>query len=110
MREKSTVRAFTRGGVPVLNRRMRSPSALQHSASGPAAAKPSGPESRNTSPTIVRPCRYVPVASTAARQRYTAPFAVTTALTRPPSVSTATTSACLTRRFGCSSSVCFITA
>ena len=34
---------------------------------------PSGPESRLTSPTMVRPPRYVPVAITAALTAYTAP-------------------------------------
>ena len=61
------LRRLTRGGVPVLKRRSRSPSRESASASGPAACIPSGPESSMHSPTIVRPCRYVPVQITAAR-------------------------------------------
>ena len=66
--EKSTARAFTLGGVPVLKRRMLSPSARSRSASGMAAVRPSGPDERSTSPTIVRPSRYVPDAITTALQ------------------------------------------
>lgn len=55
--EKSTLRAFTRGGVPVLKRRMDRPRSTRHRVRGRAAARPSGPESRTTSPTMVRPPR-----------------------------------------------------
>ena len=55
--EKSTLRALTRGGVPVLKRRSGTPSDFRHSESGPLAASPSGPESRSTSPVMVRPLR-----------------------------------------------------
>ena len=53
--EKSTERRFTRGGVPVLKRRISSPSSRRQSPKVAAANMPSGPPSRKTSPTIVRP-------------------------------------------------------
>ncbi len=39
--EKSTLRAFIRGGVPVLKRRSERPSSRSLSASGPEGASPS---------------------------------------------------------------------
>ena len=42
--ETSTERRLMRGGVPVLNRRMRSPKAFRHSVSPMPACMPSGPE------------------------------------------------------------------
>ena len=65
---------------------MESPNASRHGVSPFAAASPSGPEERITSPTIVLPSRYVPQATIAARQEYTAPVCVLTALTAPFSV------------------------
>ena len=57
MREKSTLRAFTRGGVPVLKRRSESPISASRPARGMLAASPSGPESASASPVKVRPRR-----------------------------------------------------
>ena len=48
--------AFTRGGVPVLNRRGQA-QGQQALRQGPAAWSPSGPESSTQSPTMVRPRR-----------------------------------------------------
>ena len=107
--EKSTLRAFIRGGVPVLKRRRESPSSRSRSASGPEGASPSGPESRMTSPTMVRPLRKVPVATMAARQRQTAPVCVVTETTRPSSTPMSTTSAWMSRSRSCRSSVRFMT-
>lgn len=56
-----------------MNLRMESPNASRQGVSPFAAARPSGPEERITSPTIVLPSRYVPQATIAARQEYTAP-------------------------------------
>ena len=54
---KSTLRALTRGGVPVLNRRRERPISVRQSVSAPAANMPSGPPSRTHSPTMVLPFR-----------------------------------------------------
>ena len=108
-RETSTLRAWMRGGVPVLNRRRDTPRPSRLPVRALAAARPSGPEERDTSPTMVRPPRWVPVAATAAFTRYTAPVAVRTADTRPFSVRMSVTSACFTHRLSCFSRACFIT-
>ena len=55
--EKSTVLALTLGGVPVLKRRMESPSSAMRGARLTAAASPSGPEDCKSSPTMMRPSR-----------------------------------------------------
>ena len=55
--EKSTVRALTRGGVPVLNRRRERPSSRRQSVRAAAANMPSGPPSRTHWPTMVLPLR-----------------------------------------------------
>ena len=107
--EKSTLRAFILGGVPVLKRRSERPRPRRRSESGPEGASPSGPESRSTSPTMVRPRRKVPVATTAARQRHTAPVCVVTETTRPFSTPMSTTSAWMSRRRSCRSSASFMT-
>ena len=82
----STDRALTRGGVPVLKRRMESPSAASRWLSPCAACIPSGPDETQLSPMMTVASRYVPVATMAARQRYTAPSWVTTPQTTPCSV------------------------
>ena len=105
---KSTVRALTRGGVPVLNRRRGRPSRSRDPVSRPAACIPSGPESSTHSPTMVRPVKYVPVARMTAFTENTAPVESTTALTAPPSVRTSTTSPWRTVRWSCRSRVCFM--
>ena len=87
------LRRFTRGGVPVLNRRRGRPSASRLAVRALAACMPSGPEDSMHSPTMVRPVRYVPVQRMAARTVNTAPVRSTTALTCPSSQRISVTSA-----------------
>ena len=91
-----------------MKRRMLSPMSTRHFVSEVAAARPSGPDERMTSPTIVLPSRYVPLAIIAARHLKTAPVCVVTEQTWPSRVPISTISACLVRRFSCRSSVSFI--
>ena len=105
---KSIERRWIRGGVPVLKRCNRKPSARSDSVNGFAAAMPSGPLSRAYSPMIIRPPRNVPDAMITAFAGWRAPIAVTTADTAPFSVSTETTSSCISCKPSCCSSACFI--
>ena len=92
-----------------MNLRMESPSSRRQAVRLVAAARPSGPEERMTSPTIVLPSRYVPLAITTALHSYTAPVWVVTEHTAPSETPISTTSACFVRRFSCRSRVCFMT-
>ena len=51
------LRRLTRGGVPVLKRRIRSPIARRQSVSPTAACIPSGPEETALSPMMTRESR-----------------------------------------------------
>ena len=93
-----------RAGVPVLKRRSRIPAASSDADKLTAARWPFGPPAKAASPIITRPRRYVPVASTNARQPIRSPVSVTIPVTALPSKTNCSTSSCRTTRRGSSAS------
>ncbi len=70
---KSIVRPLRRGGVPVLNRRSSNPRARSEPESPSAEVSPARPPGVLTSPVCIKAWRNVPVVTTTARARYSAP-------------------------------------
>mmetsp|Transcript_14865 Transcript_14865/g.51060 ORF Transcript_14865/g.51060 Transcript_14865/m.51060 type:complete len:204 (-) Transcript_14865:401-1012(-) len=109
-RKKSTVRASTRAGVPVLRRSVSNPSATRLSVRPLEGASPARPASMLCLPTHMRPFMNVPVVSTVAAARISTPQKVRTPSHAPP-LPTSTSTACPSRmcRFGVDSSTRRIT-
>ena len=93
-----------RAGVPVLKRPSEKPSERSESDSPFAASSPSRPPTSFFSPTCMSAWRKVPVVSSTALAATCVPSPSTTPATRPPSATTADTSASCTVRFGCAQS------
>ena len=76
---------FILAGVPVLNLLNVTPKSNNDWDKSFAANSPLGPPLYDTSPIIIFPFKYVPVASTTALHLKIAPFLVTTPVTLPSS-------------------------